>query len=49
MTLRIVASFMSTGDMEGGVSADVMAARPMVLDPDINFWAFGVMILEHYC
>jgi hypothetical protein len=49
MPLRIVASFMCIGDMGGVVSADVMAARPRVLDPDINIWAFGVVILEHYC
>ena len=47
MPLKIVASFMSTGDMEGGVPANVMAARPGVLDPDIDFCAFGVMMLKH--
>jgi hypothetical protein len=47
MLPSFVASLMGTGNMAGVVSADVFAARPMVLDPDINFWAFGVMILKH--
>ena len=49
MPLSIVASFMSIGNMEGGVPEDVRAAIPRGFDPDIDFWAFGVMILEHYC
>lgn len=47
MLPSIVASFMRIGDMEGGVSGNVMVTRPRVLDPDIDFWAFGVMISEH--
>lgn len=49
MPLRIVASFISIGNMGDMVSADVFAARPMVLDPDIDFWAFGIILLEHRC
>ncbi|KAG7527755.1 hypothetical protein FFLO_06617 [Filobasidium floriforme] len=49
MPLTIGASFISTGNMEGVFSADVIAARPMVLDPDIDFWAFGIILLEHRC
>jgi hypothetical protein len=40
-------SFMCAGNMGGVVSSDVIAARPRVLDPDIDIWAFGVMILKH--
>jgi serine/threonine protein kinase len=46
MPLSMVAGFMS---MQGGVPADVVSAAPSVFDPDIDFWAFGVMILEHFC
>lgn len=49
MPLSIVASFMSTNNTEDGVPVDVGAARPMVLDPDIDFWAFGIILLEHRC
>jgi hypothetical protein len=53
MLPSIVASFMTTGNMESGVPANVMVTRPRVLDPDTKFWAFGAMTLEHqreaYC
>ncbi|KAH8089374.1 hypothetical protein HD553DRAFT_322172 [Filobasidium floriforme] len=53
MPLSIVPSFMSTNNTEDGVPADVGAARPGELDPDIDFWAFGIILLEHqreaYC
>jgi hypothetical protein len=49
MPLHIMISFMCAGKMEGRDPADVFAARPMVLDPDIDFWAFGIILLEHRC